>query len=282
MTLLGMANGLPTAYAGYRTEVLESLFVTELVIKYVVSVLFIAFMLAAAFALATTLYPDCLKKLRLHRAAYFKDAAWIALLAWMADVSSRRFVHLLSEPFAEYGNPPGVTSIAGLGSFLPVLEGFASSLAGAFMYPLMTGIVIYYALRVLKRPSFVVAAVIAFGLVSAGAGAHNAGEFYLPFTLFLITTGVKAAVIIFLLRDNILAYVLFGFWSASLEPSYTMLTQAAPFYQIHGGIWMGISVVLVAGLWLQSRRHLAERSRGTRRPRPLTAAGPRLRLGRYL
>ena len=254
IALLGMANDLPTAYARYQTEMQEGLFITMLAVQHVVSLVFIPLMLAAALALATSLYPDCLKRLHLQRAAYFKDAIWIGLLAWMADLSVRRFLQMAGEPFAEFGNPPGISSIAGLGSFLPAWEGITGSLASAFMFPLMTGIAIYYALRVLKRPSIVVATIIAFGVVSAAADAHNSGEFYLDFTLFLITTSVKAAVIIFLLRDNILAYVLFGFWSASLEPSYNMITQSAPYYQIHGGIWMGISIVLVVGLWLQSRR----------------------------
>ena len=256
-----MANGLPTAYAGYQTEMQEGLFITSLVIQHVVDIVFITLMLTAAFALATTLYPDCLKKLRLQRAAYFKDAVWIALLAWIADISMRRFIQLASEPFAEYGNPPAVTSVAGLASFLPAWDGISSSLAAAFFFPLMTGVAIYYALRVLKRPSIVIAVIIAFGLVSAAADAHNSGEFYLQFAVFLVTTGVKAAVIIFLLRDNILAYVLFGFWSASLEPSFDMLSQSASFYQIHGGIWMGLSVVLIAGLWLHSRLHPSAENR---------------------
>ena len=261
IALSGMVNGLPTAYAGYQTEMQEGLFITSLVVQHAVGLVFIALMLTAAVALATTLYPDCLKKLRLQRAAYFKDAVWIAFLAWIADISSRRFIQLVSEPFAEYGNPPGVTSVAGLGSFLPAWDGISSSLAAAFFYPLMTGVAIYYALRVLKWPSIVIAVIIAFGLVSATADAHSSGEFYLQFARFLITTGVKAAVIIFLLRDNILAYVLFGFWSASLEPSYDMLSQSSSLYQIHGGIWMGLSVVVIAGLWLHSRLHPSTENR---------------------
>ena len=254
ISLLEMLNGLPTLYAGYPTQTPDSLYLVMRIVSFILGPVFIAILVAACVGLATTLYPDCLKQLgRRRRAGFLADGLWIALLAYIVDKAVSRLGLLVNGHFAEYTEAPRLSVVSGLDTLLPFWDGLSGSIAAAFGMPLMMGIGIYYVLRVLKRPVYVVGVILALGLVSAATDAHNAGEFYLDLAHFLTGAGFKAAVVFFLLRDNILAYVLYGFLAATLDDAYRMLSQPATLFQIHGWIWLAIAVAAIAVLWLQSR-----------------------------
>ena len=70
---------------------------------------------------------------------------------------------------------------------------------------------------------------------------------------------ITAIVIAFLLRGNIVAYVLLGIFSGTIGGSHDLIMQPSTHYQIHGWLWLSIVVVAVMTLWLQSRRYLPER-----------------------
>ncbi len=139
---------------------------------------------------------------------------------------------------------------AGLDSLLPSWVGLAGALLPAFVFPFGLGVVIYYSLRVIKRPSLIVTAVLVLSACGAGASAQTGGEFAASLSMSLLSSGFMALIIIFLLRDNILAYAFFGLFKGSLENGYLMLTQSPPEYQVHG--WILVSAVLVPtlGSWV--------------------------------
>ena len=100
----------------------------------------------------------------------------------------------------------------------------------------------------IRRTSLIVTAVLVLTACSAGSSAHSGGQFAVSFSLSLIAGGVMALVLIFLLRDNILAYVCYGLLSG-LVRGHEMMTQSAPLYQIHGWALLAVILALVLGSW---------------------------------
>ncbi len=80
----------------------------------------------------------------------------------------------------------------------------------------------------------------------------------------LLSGGFMALIIIFLLRDNILAYVFYGLFEGSLETGYQMLTQSAPEYQLHGWILVGVTLALTLGSWIWATKE--SNARESRQP----------------
>jgi hypothetical protein len=244
----------PTFYASYDTQQPEGVYLLTRGVLTFLGMLFTGIALVGAIGMITALYPDCLQRVRQERWRYLRDAVWIAGIAWLAGLAVDRVKLLVVNSYPQHFGFGGFPIPDGLDSLLPSWAGISGALLLAFLFPVGLGVVIYYALRVIKRPSLIVTTVLVLSACGAGASAQTGGEFAASLSMSLLSSGFMALVIIFLLRDNILAYVFYGLFKGSLESGYLMLTQSAPEYQLHG--WILVSAVLVPtlGSWVWSMK----------------------------
>ena len=266
--VLGYLNGLPTYYASYSTEMTIPIFTTMQLVGAFLGIIGIGLAVVCYLGVATALYPDCLARLQARwRAAFFQDAVWLAALAWLAQKAVGRGGSLVAQQFPEYADPGVGVYNSGFDTVVPAFSGLMGTLGLAALMPITLGIVLYYVLQVLRKPSYVVAAIGAWILISQG-DAFNAGEFYLGAGMSVILIASNAAVIAFLLRDNIVAYILLAVLTSTLDESYRLIGQTAAFYQIQGWIWLGVVAVAVVAAWIESRRHLHVTSAAGSPPAP--------------
>ncbi len=255
VTLIGWLNGLPTFYRGYPTEYSTAVFLVEKISLAAVQTIAIGLLVVAALAMATSLYPDWREKLRWQwGSACLRDALLAAALIFAGQRALERLTLLLQDHFAPYVTAPALAAAAGLDAWLPFWSGLGTSLGQAVALPVVLGAGIYYLRRVLRRPLYVVLAVVGLGSLFSGSGALNAGEFYLGLGLFLLKAAFFLAVVAGLLRDNIAAYILTGFLSSALTRALALLDQPAATYQAHGVVLLAVTVLVVGGLWWQARR----------------------------
>ena len=185
--------------------------------------------------LADSLYPGCLERLRgPGRAEFFRDAAWIALLAWVAGKAGDRLAVLAARQFPGFAEPSfGLLSVTGMNDAAPAVSGLIATLTSGALLPIAYGVALFYALKVLKKPAYVIAVIAALLLIFEG-GAFNAGEFLLGAGTNAIEIAIVAAVIAFLLRGNILAYILLGVLTATLDPAFDLVRQPAAWFSVNG------------------------------------------------
>ena len=260
--LIGYLNSLPAFYAGYSTAMTTTIFTIMQVVGAVLGLIAVGLGVVCYLGLADSLYPGCLERLRgPGRGGFFRDAALIALLAWVAGKVGDRFAGLVARQFPGFADPGfGLLSLTGMNDAAPAVSGLIATLTTGAVMPIAYGIVLFYALKVLKKPAYVIGAVLAWLLISEG-GAFNAGEFLLGAGTSAIKIATVAAVIAFLLRGNILAYILLGVLTATLDPGFDLVRQPASWFQVHGWIWIGIVAAAIAAFWIESRRHLSQPDR---------------------
>lgn len=260
-------NNLGTLYASYSTQQPEGVFILTRCLLGLVAMLSAGIGLTGAVGMALSLYPRCLQRIRDERWRYLQDAVWVAVIAWLAGLVINRVRLLAADHFPEHFGAAGFPIPSGLDALLPFWDGMAGALLLAYAFPFAMAVVIYYATKVIVRPSLIVTAVLILSACGAGASAQTAGEFTASFSMSLLNTGAMALILVFLLRDNILAYVLFGLFKGSLEGAYLMVTQPASLFQIHGWLLLGTILALTLGSWVLAMKKSAssESQRGVRR-----------------
>ena len=260
--LVGYLNSLPAFYAGYSTATAPAIFTIIQVVGAVLGLIAVGLGVVCYLGLADSLYPGCLERLRgPGRAEFFRDAAWIALLAWVAGKVGDRLAVLAARQFPGFAEPSfGLLSLTGMNDAAPAVGGLIATLTSGAVLPIAYGVALFYALKVLKKPAYVIAVIAALLLIFEG-GAFNAGEFLLGAGTSAIEIAVVAAVIAFLLRGNILAYILLGVLTATLDPAFDLARQPAAWFSVNGWIWLAIVAAAIGAFWIESRRHLPQADR---------------------
>lgn len=255
LSLAAFINNAPTLHADYATEIAPAIFYAQRLLALLAQAICAALLVAIGIGVTSTLFPDCLTQLSAPaRGSRLRDGLLVALLVWLGSHPLARLQLIVADRLAPYASPPDLPPAPGLDTFLPLWSGLEMACVRAIAVPVVAAIGIYYATRVLGRSSFVIAAAALLGVAWAGAGAYSGGEFYLRLVVFLGGIGISAAVIAFLMRDNALAYVLVGIVPPALGASWQLLSQTATAYR-HNGITLAVATaVLVALLWLTSRR----------------------------
>jgi len=254
LSLLGILNSLPTYYADYSTETTTTVYTVGKVVQAGLGSAMIALLITAVLGLVSALYPGCLDRLiRPRPTAAFRNALIVAGLAFVAGKSFDHVGTLLSHHFARFGSAPGAPSVPGLESALPFWSGLIGSLSAALAMSIGVAVLLFYVLRVLRKPIIIAPLLLLLGVAASGVSAVHAGEFYLNLGQFIMQTTYGAIIIFFLLRDNVLAYLLLGFLSSTIAGVYRLLSQSAPLYQIHGVIWLVLGVALLVALWARFR-----------------------------
>ncbi len=251
---LNAANGLPTFYAGYPTEIPLGVFTLTQGVGLVIGALIIGLMVAGGTGLAESMFPGSVSRLtRGSLAPQVKDGLLLAGLAVAGGLGADRWSEALMLIWPD-AVVPGSPAVPGVDSLIPAFHGLAGALARGFFTPLSAAIAIYYASRVLQRGSFVVVALLTLGACSAGAGAYTTAEFFFGWGQFLLSAGCTAAALIWLYRDNVVAYALTGFLTVSIDGALRLVEQPAPAFSLQGWIWLGITGVILLALGIVAVR----------------------------
>lgn len=252
---LGFLNDLPVFYADYPTQIPAGMYLFSHIVIIVMAALILGIVTVSTAGLVVSLYPGTLERLA-PRAwhSQLRDAVLLSVLAVAWARAGDRLGDLLAAALPT-GAPAPSIAVPDVSSLWPAADGLLRGMAGAIIMPLMAAIVVYYAVRVIRRPSLVVLALLAFGAATAGAEAYRVAGFFYEFGGFLFSTAVTAAAIAWLYRDNILAYLLTGFLTSITRSGVQLIDQ--PAYQVHGWVCLGIAILIVAGVCA-----LALRTRG--------------------
>lgn len=178
-----------------------------------------------------------------------RDAVPLSVLAVAGGLALDRLGGVLAAAFPA-GAPSPFPEIPDVGSWAPALGGLLGAVGRGLVLPLAAGVLVYYAVRVLRRPPLVILVLLAIGAATAGADAHRPAEFTYDLAGFALTAALLAAAVYWFFRDNIAAYILTGFLFAAVEDGLGLLEQSA--YAAHGWVLLGLGAALLAGLWMLS------------------------------
>ena len=249
---LGQLNELPAFYAFYTTETPLTLYLITGVAGFLLGSVLLGLLVALAAGLCGSLYPGAADRLNRHGLRpQLRDAVPLSILAVAGALALDRLGGILAAAFPA-GAPSPSPEIPSVDSWAPALGGLLGAVGTGLVLPLAAGVLVYYAVRVLRRPPLVILALLALGAAMAGADAHRPAEFLYDLGWFVLTAAVLAAAVYWLFRDNAAAYALAAFLFSAVESGLGLLDQSA--YAAHGQVLLGLSAALLAGLWLLSSR----------------------------
>ena len=242
--LLNYLNDLTTFERGYDTQLTQSIFTIMQLFGAIAGGLGIGVVVVAGLALATSLYPHWPDRLRAaRRVPELRDALVGVVLLLIASESWGHLRGWIDAQFITYNPSPGNALPLAPDSYLPLWGGLTAGLAMAAMVPILAGFVLYYGRQVLKKPRYWILAGTAIGLISSGSSAVHLGEFYFAFVSFIATVAFAAVGVVAFLRNNLLAYVLFGL-STSLQSVKDLAQTSVPAFHLQA-IALSVLVLLV-------------------------------------
>ena len=242
-------NGLPVVERAYDTRLTLSIFTITQILSFVLGSLGVGLLILAALGVATSIYPDWPARLRAaRRVPEFRDAVVgvaLILVAGEAWLHLRGYVEsrfIASNPSLGFGLP------SALDQFLPLWNALSDGVTGAIFAPIIAGFVLYYSRVVIKKKLYGVLAGVGVGLILSGSNAVYFDEFLFELLMFGTSVGFAVAAIVWVLRNNLLAYVLLGF-ATVFSAVKGLGALSAPAYQVQAGILLLVAVAAVGCVW---------------------------------
>jgi len=255
ISLLGVLNNLPTLYRSYDTRLYTSIFAVDQIVWDLRFLIGVSLAIIGSLVLMSTLYPDWPERLRdTCRLPFLRDTLPSAALVLVAGRSFEHLTTALKQRFAAHDLSPLPSLVSDLDTFWPFWSGLSNALSIALVLPIALSMGLYYVRRVLKTPLYTLLAVFALAALFAGADARDAGEFYLFAGLFLLHALFIYLAVAFLLRSNLLAYILVGFAGSGLERVEALLGLSAPAYRFHGYLLSFLLVLCIFFIWVLARK----------------------------
>ncbi len=259
LMLVNMLNGLPTFFQKYDTSQALGTFLGGKAIGFLLTPAFLGLVMVLAVALAVALF----RALHPHEMAPVK---WFGLLRlreggvrfWLDALLLGGSLVLIRRGIGQVGSfvnyhwltdylKPGGFSPPGLNTYLPFLDRLVSAVGGSLLvlFAALAAVLIWQ--RALKR--IWVLAVI-FGLTAVLMGtvgpARDLYHFAVLVGLNLISWGTLILLVGWVVRFNLLAYMI-AFWaSALIGPGLSLLETAVPFYQANGAAMLLLGLVPLA------------------------------------
>jgi len=253
--LLGFVNTLPTLDSAYDTAMPYGIWRATQAIIGLMGLVGIALMTAIGLALCSGLYPDWPVRLHpLNLGRRFNQALLIVPVALIATQVQQHLTLWLKNHYASYTLAPGASLPNGLDALLPFLGGLQGGLTAAVMTPLGMGIGLYYLCRFFPKPVYALALGTVMLLAGAAAPSFSLGEFGLSLGLSVLTWSLTLLLVAILFRDNIAAYILWGFAQGIYTGAVNLLGQSASLYQVQGLtlLIIGFACIIGFGLWLKN------------------------------
>ena len=252
--VLAKLNSLPGYYNGYDTSESLTTYIAKDLIFLLVQVASIvgtgAVMIALCLALYRTLYPRELD-----------PAQWLHLF-WRGKIDSHTVAQTVALAVCAYASGLGVGQFAdyafhswmadslvaggsaplAVNTVLPAVDGLGRLTMLPFgFYALLLGLVIWR--RFLGRDWAVLVLAIVLVVVPSTVGPADDLPHFAGLSLIaLVQIGVKILFVVFIIRFNLLAYLVLLWFGILLEGGWSLVETKHPFFQING------IVMLVVGL----------------------------------
>ncbi len=248
---LEFLNELPELYANYSTEIPLALYLIIRLVGFLLGLVAVGLVVAVVSGLCRSLYPVAAERMsRSGLRLQLRDAVPLSVLAVAGGLALDHLAGVLAAALPA-GAPAPSPEIPDIGSWSPALGGLLDAVMRGLLLPLAAGVLVFYAVRVIRRPPLVALLVLALGAAIAGAEAHRPAEFLYDLCWFVLTAALLAAAGYWFFRDNVAAYALAGFLLSAVEDGLGLLDQSA--FAAHGWVLLGLAAALLAGLWTLSR-----------------------------
>ena len=255
LMLVDRLNGLPTFFQNYDTSQALATFLWTEAIGFLLAPVLMGLVVTLAVALAAALfrarYPHemapvgwfGLLRLREGGARLWLDALLLGgALALIKEATERARLFVNYHWLTDYLRPGGF-SPPGLNTYLPVLNELTDAVGGVLLVLLLTLAAFLVWRQTLKRTWLLVLGLIVVGVMMGAVGpARDPYHFAVLAGLSLISWGSLIFLVGWVVRFNLLAYMV-ALWAPSLiEPGLALMKTAVPAYQTNG------IVILLLGL----------------------------------
>ncbi|MBZ5516242.1 MAG: CPBP family intramembrane metalloprotease [Acidobacteriia bacterium] len=244
------ANQISRVYQAYNTSVPLSMFWTSVGASLVVVPLVIGLAVWVLVGLAVSLYPDAWRVFRAPaRRVWRRDAIVALALSLAAGAGLDNLEGLVTSRFHAYASPNIDVVPDGFDASSPGLALFLRGLRYALAAPAILAVIVYLFHLLRERRAWWIWVVGAVGVVGLGPfRAHSAAEFFVGWSLVLVTLAVAVGLVIFFFRDNYLAYVVAALALPLASPFVDLIAQPAASLRWNGVI-LALLVLAVLG-WL--------------------------------
>jgi membrane protease YdiL (CAAX protease family) len=255
IALLEFLNSLPLLYQDYDTSIEPTVFKLTTLAGYGMALVGILVGAAFGIGLGTTLYPEALRAWRrTNRARLGRDAAVSALLVIGAWLGLAQAADLLAGRFPAAAMIYDLSIPSDLDTALPAVSRVAAASLDTLLIVITLGLIIHVARRHLRKPIYLVLAVLAVLLVLVPKPAKTPGEFLFSLGILGLYVAAGVALIYGILRNNLLAYPVSVFLLLCFQSGYMLISQSARFFIINGAcLLLGVAAMIGWLLWRPSQ-----------------------------
>jgi len=187
-----------------------------------------------------------------------KDSLLISLPLIILTATFTHFRTVYEAKWAPFVNVWTFDHLRYMDSLLPIVSQAYYAVYLSFGLSIVMGIMIFYARHVIRHFVGIILVMAVVGSVLVGLSAVNAGEFWVNWSLLMFDAAFTWFIIVFLLRDNFLAYLITGFLATSANMAILWLKQPILSYRLQGVLWIVLIIMMVVSLWRYAKKYLRE------------------------
>jgi membrane protease YdiL (CAAX protease family) len=224
----------------YPTAIDIQLYYVVIVVGILISVIAMSISLALSLGLVTALYPD---SVQIFAGAYRRkvacDTLWVTLIAIIGFIGIMRLNESLTSLFYKSAIIQSVGLPANIDGPLPLLSSFSATLFVAFLIATMLAVFIFVGRMILKKSLLIILAILSL-IVFLPLSVRSMGEVFLAGIQLVIFVAWMLFILIYLMRENMMVYVVLPFVGSGLLYSYQYIKQGQMFLT-----WNAIGLVVV-------------------------------------
>src|SRR5271157_4353836 len=239
---------LPAVDRVYPTSIPLSVYHLIMVIELIIAPLLARMLEWLLVGLAASLYPDAWRIFRASaRRIWSLDATMAVALTIAAAAAIHQLNALLTVRLHAYAPVPIELVPGGLDSLVPGAGAWFGALLTGILVPSVAGVLIWIVRRGWTTRSWWLWAGALLVIVRMGpAEAHSWPQFATGWAMSVLPALAVLALVAFIYRDNIVAYVATVFCLQVTEPLVTLISQPVAFYRWQGAL---LAVLSAAFLW---------------------------------
>ncbi len=250
---LGTLNGLNTLFASYQTTMTSGQFVTITLTGLVIAGVFMGLLITVVVGFAAAVYPTALDDLWGTPARVRgRDAVIAALVFTCVQGGWAHLQAMLGQAFPGSLGSGQLSAPESIASLLPAWGIVSGALLSAVTNTAALAIGIYIVTREVRRRAVVVPAVVVAGLVMFTPNHGTPVNIAVHVATNMLTILLIVALVRWLLRDNVLAYLAAFFASSCVAGAMAYVGNGASMYRWTGIALFAVPIVVLVGLWMVS------------------------------
>jgi membrane protease YdiL (CAAX protease family) len=241
-------------FKNYPTAIDIQLFRVMVVIGIIVSAIVMGTAVGLALGLVTVLYPAATLLLKnAYRKQTARDTLWVTLIAVTGMAGVININHLLNSRFYHSALVQSLGMPGNMDSPVPFYSCFADMIFMTFLVATVLAVCIFAGRSILKNPLWVSCVALCI-LVFVPLGARTWGEALLSGVQIYFLAAWSLFVIIYLVRDNMLACLTIPFAAGGLSYAHSFFQQGQGNATWNGAGIIFLSLIVLAVLLLPGLR----------------------------